>query len=277
MPKVRDIREYLGDSFLEDLIKECDKTPHKGATSKRLDYLRNRDKAIVATIFLTGGYVREVLSLRKRNFDFEDKEAKRRNAFLVKGMKVVRHREEQIFYADPLVQYLFDWLKLLPEEDDQIFRLEPVRVEEIIRDLGKRMNFPISPLDLRNQRGLYLVEKRGFDSIDVQRYLGMDLKTPAILEHLSATGKRKRIRYMSRLRVALVILCDAMLLITVILLLQIDQIVNGTLYNYGLDFSSDWAQPYWLLFRVSLVLIVAAVFLISIVELPHPAFQEDQA
>ena len=82
---------------------------------------------------------------------------------------------------------------------------------------------------------------------------------------------------MSRLRVALVILGDAMLLVAVILLLQIDQLVNGTLYSYGLVFSSDWAQPYWLLLRVSLALIVVAILLISVVELPHPAFQEDEA
>jgi hypothetical protein len=82
---------------------------------------------------------------------------------------------------------------------------------------------------------------------------------------------------MSRLRVALVILGDAMLFIVVILLLQIDQLVNGTLYSYGLIFSNDWAQPYWLLMRISVALIVVAIFLISMVELPHPAFQEDQA
>jgi hypothetical protein len=81
----------------------------------------------------------------------------------------------------------------------------------------------------------------------------------------------------SRLRVALVILGDVMLLVAVILLLQIDQLVNGTLYSYGLVFSSDWAQPYWLLMRVSLALIVVAILLISVVELPHPAFQEDEA
>ena len=82
---------------------------------------------------------------------------------------------------------------------------------------------------------------------------------------------------MSKLRVALVVLGDAMLLFAVILLLQIDQLVNGTLYSYGLVFSSDWAQPYWLLLRVSLALIVVAILLISVVELPHPAFQEDEA
>jgi hypothetical protein len=82
---------------------------------------------------------------------------------------------------------------------------------------------------------------------------------------------------MSRLRVALVVLGDAMLLVAVILLLQIDRLVNGTLYSYGLVFSNYWAQPYWLLMKVSLVLIVAAIFLISVVELPHPAFQEAEA
>jgi hypothetical protein len=81
----------------------------------------------------------------------------------------------------------------------------------------------------------------------------------------------------SRLRVALVILGDVLLLVAVILLLLIDQLVNGTLYSYGLVFSSDWAQPYWLLMRVSLILIVVAILLISVVELPHPAFQEDEA
>lgn len=81
---------------------------------------------------------------------------------------------------------------------------------------------------------------------------------------------------MSRVRVALVVLGDAMLFIAVVLLLQIDQLVHGTLYNYGLVFSNDWAQPYWLFMGVGLVLIVIAIFLISVVELPHPAFQENQ-
>jgi hypothetical protein len=81
----------------------------------------------------------------------------------------------------------------------------------------------------------------------------------------------------SRLRVALVILGDVMLLAAVILVLLIDQLVNGTLYSYGLVFSNDWAQPYELLLSVSLILIIVAIFLISVVELPHPAFQDDEA
>jgi len=67
-----------------------------------------------------------------------------------------------------------------------------------------------------------------------------------------------------------------MLIGAVVLLLELDKLVNGTLYNYGLEFSYNWAQPYWLMFRVSLVLIVVAVVLISVVELPHPAFEDGE-
>jgi hypothetical protein len=58
--------------------------------------------------------------------------------------------------------------------------------------------------------------------------------------------------------------------------IQIDKLVNSTLYNYGLVFSDAWAQPYWLMLRVCMVVIVAAIFLISVVELPYPAFEDDE-
>jgi len=79
---------------------------------------------------------------------------------------------------------------------------------------------------------------------------------------------------MSKVRAALVVLGDVMLIAVVVLLLEIDKLVNGTLYNYGLVFSYDWAQSYWLLFRLSLTLIVVAIIIISVVDLPYPAFQE---
>jgi hypothetical protein len=79
---------------------------------------------------------------------------------------------------------------------------------------------------------------------------------------------------MSKARAALVVLGDAMLIVAIALLLEIDKLVNGTLYSYGLIFSDDWAQPYWLMFRAALVLIVIAIVLISVIELPYPAFEE---
>ena len=90
----------------------------------------------------------------------------------------------------------------------------------------------------------------------------------------SAMHKEERSRYRPRLRGALVILGDAMLAVALVLLLEIDKLVNSTLYGYGLVFSYDWTQPYWLMFRVTLALIIVAVILISVIELPYPALEE---
>ena len=41
----------------------------------------------------------------------------------------------------------------------------------------------------------------------------------------------------------------------IMLLLQVDGIVHGLLYSYGLRFDYEWATPYWTLFRLSLGLL----------------------
>jgi formate hydrogenlyase subunit 4 len=79
---------------------------------------------------------------------------------------------------------------------------------------------------------------------------------------------------MSKARVALVVVGDAMLVSAIALLLQLDKLINGTLYDYGLVFSDDWAQPYWLMLRVTLFLIVIVIIILSVIELPYPAFEE---
>ena len=79
---------------------------------------------------------------------------------------------------------------------------------------------------------------------------------------------------MSKARAAIVIIGDAVLIAVVAVLLEIDKLINVTLYDYGLGFSNDWAQPYWLMFRAALVLIVVSIIIISIIELPYPAFEE---
>jgi hypothetical protein len=80
---------------------------------------------------------------------------------------------------------------------------------------------------------------------------------------------------MSKAKDALVVLSDVLLVGAIALLLEIDKLVNGTLYYYGLVFSDDWAQPFWLMFRVTLALIAAAIIIISVVELPYPAFEKE--
>jgi len=44
-------------------------------------------------------------------------------------------------------------------------------------------------------------------------------------------------------------------------LILLDKIVHGTLYDYGLQFSYDWANPYWMLLKiVQAMIVLAAVF-----------------
>jgi hypothetical protein len=79
---------------------------------------------------------------------------------------------------------------------------------------------------------------------------------------------------MSKPRIALVILVDLLLCIALILIYQIDQMINGTLYYFGLIFNNAWAQPYFLFSRLSVIAIIAAIFMISASELPISALED---
>ena len=71
----KEVTEYCGDEVLEELIQKCNKIPHR---SDYQDYKIKRDKGLVSILFLTGGRISEVLSLKKNNFDFNNEETKRR-------------------------------------------------------------------------------------------------------------------------------------------------------------------------------------------------------
>ncbi len=55
----------------------------------------------------------------------------------------------------------------------------------------------------------------------------------------------------------------ALAVLILVVLLQIDQIIHGTLYSYGLQFSNTWALPYWALYRFA-VGIVYLIFVLSV-------------
>lgn len=56
----------------------------------------------------------------------------------------------------------------------------------------------------------------------------------------------------------------AALAATAYTLTLLDQVVNDTLYDYGLDFSYNWANPYWALLRTTLALLAIAAITTSI-------------
>jgi len=79
---------------------------------------------------------------------------------------------------------------------------------------------------------------------------------------------------MSRIRVGFIILADVMLLTALVMIYYIDQMVNGTLYNFGLIADVGWMQPYFLFSRLFVVTIIVAIIIVSLVELPISVFKE---
>jgi hypothetical protein len=80
---------------------------------------------------------------------------------------------------------------------------------------------------------------------------------------------------MAKIRICFIIFVDALLFIALVLIYYIDQMVNATLYNFGLISDQGWLQPYFLLSRISAILIIAAIIVISSVLLPIPALKEE--
>ena len=181
---IKNVTHYCGTKFLEELIQKCDITPYVNDQY----YLRKRDKALISTLFLTGGRISEILMLKKENFDFDNEEANRNNAFIVRDMGLLKHRigtgkprrvtrTFPIWNDDPLVQYLVEWLG---EVKEYLFHLKGYtkdymkrgRAWQIISNLGKSMDIPIhiNPSWFRIQREYQLVKERGFSPYDVQAY-----------------------------------------------------------------------------------------------------------
>jgi hypothetical protein len=79
----------------------------------------------------------------------------------------------------------------------------------------------------------------------------------------------------SKIRISIVLIVDILLAIALILIYNIDQMVNGTLYYYGLIADIGWMEPYRLLSRISAIAIILGIFLISAAELPISAFRDE--
>jgi len=63
-----EVPQFLGWNKLLFIIDSCNRLPYDIYYK---DYCRERDKAFISTLFLTGGRVGEVVALRKDNFDFD--------------------------------------------------------------------------------------------------------------------------------------------------------------------------------------------------------------
>jgi hypothetical protein len=69
----------------------------------------------------------------------------------------------------------------------------------------------------------------------------------------------------------------ASLFVVFAMLLAINQIVNVTLYDYGLQYSLDWSNPYVLYLDLAILLVIIDVFLVGIVEIAYPALKSEES
>jgi hypothetical protein len=71
------------------------------------------------------------------------------------------------------------------------------------------------------------------------------------LIQLRRNAAERLLRARTLISVFILIACG----LVIFFLMTVDSIVHGVLYQHGLQFSYDWANPYWLFFRTALTLI----------------------
>jgi len=70
---IDDILTFVGWDTIQSIVDACERQ-HYDEWRCDSSYCIERDKALIATLFLTGGRVNEVLSLRRENFNFSNPE-----------------------------------------------------------------------------------------------------------------------------------------------------------------------------------------------------------
>jgi len=178
---VDDVEGFVGWPYLMKLIKRCDKTRY-------VNRLHNeRDKGLVATLFETGGRLREVLMLRKRDFEEAG------DYVLVKGMRVLKRYRKVSGWTDnkgkkrwktepdsvtrgtfpiridePLTPFMMNWVKQSraylfpsPKQTSKQPYLTNTRAYQIVRALG--IDLHLNPHWFRAQRACQLASEYGFN------------------------------------------------------------------------------------------------------------------
>lgn len=182
----RDVRSFCGWALLIQIIEECERTVYrvspKWPQDKKEEYLRNlikRDQALIATCFLTGGRIIEILRLRKMHFSTSEQFIR------VTGMETVkRYKKDKTsgetspVYTDRgrfsipmdelLVPFMMKWVE---ETEDYLFpspsktrdHITTVRAYQIVRGIGNRLGLHLYDHWFRAQRACQLAEEYDFE------------------------------------------------------------------------------------------------------------------
>jgi len=189
----QDVEEFVGWETLLGMVEEAGRTRYRPspvwpaeAAEDYQDRLRRRDQALIATLFLTGGRVSEVVELEASNFRVGSR------FIVVRGMRVLkryrrvaaymeggrkRYRTEPVFETrgrfsfptgEPLVPHLVSWLEevgegpLFPSPAKTRSHLSRVRAYQVVTTIGRRVGVEIWPHWFRAQRASQLAEEYGF-------------------------------------------------------------------------------------------------------------------
>ena len=108
------------------------------------EFYEKRDRALMALLYLTCGRITEVLSLRKKQFDFESEPnfIIIRNMIVVKRKKKAKRKSRAIRDEVPLplsgelasfTSLVLDYLKLVENPEDKLFNFGRNRAYKIVR------------------------------------------------------------------------------------------------------------------------------------------------
>ena len=188
-----DIDRFIGWDTLMMLIEECEHTKYKPSPAWDIDpfdysnRLINRDQALIATLFLTGGRVNEVVPLRKNQFEIHPLSLQVRNMRILKRYKKLSHTVDEqghkhyetetiaatrgivpINYAEPLVPVLLKYLKtvddyLFPSPHQKRDHISDTRAYQIVTKIGKRLGVEVWNHWFRSQRASQLATEYSFD------------------------------------------------------------------------------------------------------------------
>jgi integrase len=138
------------------------------------------EKALVATLFLTGGRVSECLQLKKQHFA---PGVKRERKFLIIKIRTLKKRRYKrrtvpVPLDDDLAGYVIDYLNNL-ETNDLLFPFSRTQAWRIIKRLSKKIDLDLWVHLLRHLRLIELVAVKDFTDQQLVRITGWEDSRPA--------------------------------------------------------------------------------------------------
>jgi len=203
-------KKFCGWNVLLEMIDACDDPTRYNPQDYPL--MKERDKALLAAIFETGGRLSEVLQLRKEMFSIGEE------WISVKGMPVLKHfrrikdddgntvktktikttREFTFRRAEPLAEILVAWIDLyatnylFPSKTKKRKTLSYQRAYQIVTEIGKKIGFDCFPHRLRSERASQLCSEYGYQLQTVMDFMAWEsIKVAKDYVHSSLEDMRR--------------------------------------------------------------------------------------